>query len=381
MSLSGEKGSLTVRPFVQQSQHEAVHADVISSLVRSPNIFMIFIIGNTPNQTRSSPTKMIFLLDEYDMRWKLADAALDAEVVWRRTASTFDQAGDLIWLTNYFSSKVGQVFDAPPFNARAFAAVFLRRGEAPVLITDDPDVYSGVVSIADDPVATTVATLRDLGVTDRVGFVGTDFFLLNCWCQLSALAPEIDWHDSDDLIRMVKLPREPAAIRIGGATEAAAAALAAEYVVLRSEVMDKIQVSHGATVGYTCGNPLTGYRQVAPAPGELLRCFVIGPFYQGYYLDHGRTAVCGNLLTKVQAEPIEGCADIVEAVAATIRPGVSFHEPAVLSERLTAAFGPDSNPPADKFPFFGHPHRLFSEGPPMSASSSSLAAPPFRRAC
>lgn len=337
---------------------------------------------------------MYFSQEEYQARWQRADAALnranlDTAVVWGRTASTFDRAGDVIYLTNYFSSKVGQGFDAPPFNARAYCSVILRRGQEPVLIADDPDVHADVVPVRDfraasDPVAATVEALREFRISGKVGFVGTDFFPMKYWRELKALAPQIDWQETDDLIRrlrMVKSSAEQEAIRIGGRTsslsmtalmealidgetEAEAAARAARIVVAEGGVVDKIQVSHGELISFTCGDPLTGYRQVAPQPGDLLRGFVIGPFFQGYYLDPGRTAVCGNRPTEAQAELVEGCADVVAAVAASIRPGVTYREAASVGDRMTEAFGPDADPATEKFPFFGHPHGLYFEGPP-----------------
>ncbi|WP_282604338.1 M24 family metallopeptidase [Pelagibius sp. Alg239-R121] len=337
---------------------------------------------------------LIFSSSEYESRWKRADRALAAEgleaaVVWGRTASTFDRAGDVIYLTNYFSSKVGQGFDAPPFAARAYCAVILRRGAEPVLIADDPDVHSDVVSVCDfrvagDPIAKTVDTLREFGISGRIGFVGTDFFPVKYWDQLIALKPDVDWTPCDDLIRrirMVKSTAEMDVIRVAGktaskamscmmealiegATETAAAASAAECVVAGGGVIDKIQINHGKTIAYTCGDPLSGYRNVAPERGDLLRGFIIGPFYQGYYLDPGRTAVCGNVPNDVQAALIESCADIVEAIAAAINPGVRYSTAAAIGDRMTAAFAPDMDPAAEKFPFFGHPHGLYFEGPP-----------------
>ena len=337
---------------------------------------------------------MIFDAREYENRWSradaaLADAGLENAVVWGRTASTFDRAGDVIYLTNYFSSKVGQGFDARPFNARAYCSVILRRGAPPVLIADDPDVHAGIVSVNDfraaaDPVAATVSALEQLGIAGRVGFVGSDFFPMKYWNELTELTGNIDWVIADDLIRgirMIKSQAEQDVIRtagktaslamtrmmealIDGATETAAAALAAESVVARGGVIDKIQISHGATSAYTCGDPLTGYRDAAPHPGDLVRGFVIGPFYQGYYLDPGRTAICGNQPNEGQAVLIEACADIVESIATEIRPGVSYYDAAAIGERMTLAFGPDADPAAEKFPFFGHPHGLYFEGPP-----------------
>lgn len=342
---------------------------------------------------------MIFSQSECEDRWARALEAmrsrgLDTAVVWGRTASTFDRAGDVIYLSNYFSSKVGQGFDAAPFNARAFCAVVLRQGGAPILIADDPDVHAGVVAVhdfrvAEDPVAGVVKVLAELGVSGEVGFVGSDFFPVKYWDQLVAVAPHLKWRVCDDLIRrirMVKSREERAVIRragdisthamsrlmealIDGRSEAEAAAEAAYAVVAAGGVIDKIQVSHGDTIAYTCGDPMAGYRTVSPAPGDLVRAFVIGPFYGGYYLDPGRSAVCGNRPTPEQAFLLESCAGIVDAIADMIRPGVRFHDAAALGDRLVGEFGPDEDPAAKKFPFFGHPHGLYFEGPPYISTT------------
>ena len=318
---------------------------------------------------------------------------LSAAVVWGRTASSFDRAGDVLWLTHYFSTKVGQGFDAAPFSARAYAAVILRAGEVPVLVADDPDVRADAVATdrfvaAGDPVARTADMLAELGVTGEVGLVGTDFFPMKYWAQLQQATPGIAWRPEDDLIRTarrVKSPAECAVIRearavascamtrmmaalISGRTAREAAALAAHDVVAGGGVMDKIQISHGATIGYTCGDPLSGARDVAPAPGDMVRAFLIGPFRHGYYLDPGRTAVSGRAPTPDQAALLEATAGIVEAIAAAIRPGVAYLDAARIGDRMVAEFGPDADPAAEKFPFFGHPHGLYFEGPPYISS-------------
>lgn len=345
--------------------------------------------------SRPAPASLLpFAPAEYARRWQRAEQAmarrgLSAAVVWGRTASTFDRAGDVLYLTSYFSSKAGQGFDAAPFSARAFCAVILRAGEVPVLVADDPDVHAGVVATdrfvaAADPVAATVAMLAELGVTGEVGFVGTDFFPMKYWEQLRAATPAIAWRFEDDLIRrirMVKSAAECAVIReagavasgamtammealIAGRTERAAAALAARDIVAGGGVVDKIQISHGDTIAYTCGDPLAGCRDAAPRPGEMVRGFLICPFRHGYYLDPGRSAVSGRRPDAAQAGLLEATAGIVTAIAAAIRPGVGFGAAAAIGDRMVAAFGPDADPAAEKFPFFGHPHGLYFEGPP-----------------
>ena len=292
-------------------------------------------------------------------------------------------------LTNYLSSKVGQGFDAAPFAARAYCSVVLKQGLDPILVADDPDVHSGVVSVldyrvGDDPVSKTLKVLRDLAPSGPVGFVGSDFFPMKYWKQLTEQSPGIDWQICDGFIRRIRMRKSTEECEIirrggeistlamnclmealfGGRTEAEAAAEAASAIVSAGGVIDKIQVSHGDTIAYCCGDPLSGYRTVAPDPGDMLRGFIIGPFYRGYYLDPGRSAVCGNKPTPEQANILEACAGIVDAIAESIRPGLRFAETAAIGDRMVAEFGPDEDPSARKFPFFGHPNGLYFEGPP-----------------
>ena len=96
----------------------------------------------------------------------------------------------------------------------------------------------------------------------------------------------------------------------------------------------------------------------------MFRAFLIGPMYQGYYLDPGRTAVCGNNPSAQQANLLESCVNIIDTIASSVKPGVSFEDAAKIGDKMVADFGPDADPAAEKFPFFGHPHGLYFEGPP-----------------
>lgn len=101
----------------------------------------------------------------------------------------------------------------------------------------------------------------------------------------------------------------------------------------------------------------------------MLRAFLIGPFRHGYYLDPGRMAVSGRRPDRAQAELLEATAGIVETIARAIRPGTSFLAAAQIGDRMVAAFGPDTDPAVEKFPFFRHPHGLYFEGPPYISSA------------
>ena len=149
---------------------------------------------------------------------------------------------------------------------------------------------------------------------------------------------------ADDLVltvRRVKTPREldcfregaeivnPALERLMGAlisgkSEAEAAAGAIYEIARRGGNYHKISCTHGDTIDVTCRDSLTGYSLDAPNPGDLVRAFIIGPIFQGYYFDPGRTAVAGARPDRAQRELIEGCAEIVDRIGAAIRPGVAF---------------------------------------------------------
>ena len=335
-----------------------------------------------------------FSMGEYQRRWRLVGEAMVAHgvetaVVWGRTAGSFDRAGDLIYLTNYFSTKAGQGFDSGAHRARAYAAAILRAGSEPELIADDlevrPDfVATDHVTAASDPIAAVVASLRRTKTRGEVGLVGTDFFPMKYWAELQEAMPEISWKPCDDLVRHVRIVKSPAeqdVIRragqiasdamtqmmealIAGQPETEAAALASAAVVRNGGVIDRIWISHGDEIAFTAGNPMTGYQGKAPRPGDMIRAFVIGPMQHGYYLDPGRTAVAGKNANSDQKHLLESCIDIVETIAKAIRPGFRFDEAAAIGDRMTADFGGDYDPAAEKYPFFGHPHGLYFEGPP-----------------
>ena len=172
---------------------------------------------------------LVFSNTEYERRWKRVESEmrsrdLETAVIWGRTASTFDRAADVIFLTNYFSTKVGQGFDSGAFSARAYCAVIFRVGFEPILIADDPDVRSGVIAVSDfriasNPVAKVIETITNLGISEEIGFVGSDFFPMKYWIELQKEIPQIRWKICDDLVRcrrLIKSDEEKDVIRIAG---------------------------------------------------------------------------------------------------------------------------------------------------------------------
>ena len=92
-----------------------------------------------------------FPRDEYELRWQrvhdeMRRREIGTAVVWGKTSATFDRAGDILYLTNYFSGGVGHGFDTSTHRARAFSAVLLQTGETPELHADDPELRRDVSS-------------------------------------------------------------------------------------------------------------------------------------------------------------------------------------------------------------------------------------------
>ena len=314
---------------------------------------------------------------------------IEIAVVWGKTSASFDRAGDIIYLTNYFSGTTGQGTDISTHRARTFCAVILQPGEMPELHVDDPELRSELVATdrvcnSPDPVESVISALGERGDTGPVAFAGSDFFPVKQWKRLLEAEPKLEWRIVDDLVRAVRFRktdreldcfREGAAILnpamdllisglIAGDSEAEAAGRAIGELVRRGGTYHKVVCTHGDLIEYTCSDPFTGYSTEAPETGDMVRAFIIGPILQGYYFDPGRTGVVGNRPSPEQRALIEGCASIVDRLCEAIRPGRSYLEIAEYGDRLVADLGSDSGGAAAQYPFYGHPNGLYFETPP-----------------
>ncbi|TDE38481.1 M24 family metallopeptidase [Antarcticimicrobium sediminis] len=338
-----------------------------------------------------------FPLDEYESRWSRLEQIMtgdgfDAAVVIGRGGGTMDNCGDILYLSNHYSVSGGM--DSRIWSARAFSGIILEKGKAPELHIDEPEPRRDLVSIDsvycdNHPFLSLARRLNARGITGRVAFCGSWFTPVKYWRQLRDATPDIDWVDVDDLVRRaraIKSPRELDTYRIAGeaATEATdvlmtslisgmtereAAAEAARIVVARGGRIQAIGTNHGDTMDYDYRFPLTGAAVDAPAPGDLVRGTVHAAFQQGYYLDPGRTAVCGTA-TPRQQRLMEATADIVQKLTAIMRPGVFLTDVAAEGDRLTAAFGGSESAIMKNFPFYGHGIGLSFELPRISTTMS-----------
>ncbi|MEX0807387.1 MAG: M24 family metallopeptidase [Dongiaceae bacterium] len=336
-----------------------------------------------------------FPKSEYEERWRkthdeMARRGIDVAVVWAKGSGAYERYGNVLWLTNYYSAHSGQEPDNNFWRARSYAAVVLQRGETPVLHNDEPLEYKDWIATDRiewhlNPIAGVAEDLKRRKVTGKVALVGSDFFPFKYMDELRRLTPGIEWIVADDLVgsvSLVKSPRELDAFReagevstlamnaamealVAGKSEAEAAALGGAIVLRGGGIPYLIRMCHGKgrrMLDFARSN-LTGFSPDIPEPGDMVRCWIMGPMKHGYYLDPGRTAVFGKP-TKEQKDLILGCAGIIEGVMAAAKPGVKLHELGRIGDRLykEANGGSVQDQAAAQWPLYGHSNDMFFTG-------------------
>lgn len=324
---------------------------------------------------------------EYEERWARVYAEMRVRgfatlVVWQRSAGTFDRVGDVHWLSNFSAHGTGQDPADEAFCAGySFAALLFHDGAEPELHTGQPaaetdasriicgrawhHVPNFVVGLAD--------RLRSLGVEGRVAVVGDDILPGMYDRILRRHTAQIEWVSQEDLLlgpQAIKSERELEAFRtagdivtraltaameamILGRSGAEAAGLAAGIVVAAGGGFHRIDMSHGPrSERFLLSDDLYGYDTTSPVPGDLVRGWVFGPIHKGYWLDPGRTAICGRVATAEKTALVEGAAAIVDAIVAAIRPGVTSRELGVVGDAVARQVGYYDY--AQRLPLFGH---------------------------
>jgi Xaa-Pro aminopeptidase len=340
---------------------------------------------------------------EYEMRWQRVEnemkrRGIETAVVFGRSGGTNDRAGDVLYLTNFFSTASGQGYDSEIFQGRSFNSVLLRVGHKPELHADEPGLRLDL--LATDHVVTSNSPFKDIAQALKphrtkgpIAVVGSDVIPIKYWQIIQQELPDAKWRFEDDLIlsvRRIKSAREQDALRIGGeiATralnrfmegliagreEAEAASEAAKEIVRGGGAIHMLPCSHGDQINQFVRNPIVGYTFERPKPGDLVRAWVYGPLFEGYYLDPGRTSICGLKPTPSQRELVETGARIVEAILEQIRPGAKVRDVALHGRKICAQYGAENNQMTEKWPHFGHGIGLFFEkpyiGPEMCSDS------------
>lgn len=333
-----------------------------------------------------------FPISEYEDRWAKVLAAMkakgyDVALVWGKTSGVYERAGDMIYLSNFFSTHSGQEPDTVLWNARGFSCIVMQQGKEPQLHTDEAEVRPEVVAVKDangtyDVVKSVASALKDRNIRGRVAFVGTDFVPVKYARQLESYTPGIDFVPEDDLVRdvrRIKSKREITCFREGGEivtkgltalmkamlsgkTEAQAAAAGAKVIIEAGGTWHRIPVSSGKHVRYLESNPLVGYSTKPARAGEMFHGFIYGPVWQGYWLDPGRSAVRGKP-SAAQKKMIETQVDMMTRMMAMIKPGVRFKDVALWGDRFTAESGYASEALKTNWPYYGHSNGCMWEKP------------------
>ncbi len=318
---------------------------------------------------------MIFPREEYEARWsrlqeQLKRLGYTTAVIWQRTGGSYDGAGDVYYLTNYASVASGQEpnYGGAAVVGRGMAALIVREGAEPELHTAEPasivdrdEVACGEVFGHNSNLALGLARrLQDLGVEGRVANQGEAFLPVEIYRYLVSATPQIEWvpeigllyplqaHKSDRELEVYRKVGEVATRAltammeslIKGERECDAAAQAADIIIRAGGGFQRVMCHHGPKSEHAfLNNPLYGYSTDAPAKGDLVRGFVYGPIFGGYWLDPGRTAVCGGKPSPQQKKLVEDSVEMVNAVVAGIRPGVSGRELGKIGDRVVEKLG------------------------------------------
>jgi Xaa-Pro aminopeptidase len=329
-----------------------------------------------------------FAPEEYRDRWSRVHEAMAVRgyehlLIWQRGAGTFDRIGDVYWLTNFVMNGSGQDPASEEYGAPyTFSAVLIRRGREPELhvglpaaeLDLNPIVCGTVVSHPENLMTGLAQYLLAQGIEGRVAVVGDDV-LPGMYDRLLRLhTPQIDWHADESLLlgpQSVKSPRELEAYRmagdlvtraltsacealLSGQSSAEAASEAAAILLRGGGGFHRIDIHHGpGTEHRVVSADLYGYHTTPPMPGEVARLWIFGPIFQGYWLDPGRSLICARQPTGAQRALLEGAVEVVDALVAGMRPGLTPRELGVLGEAIARKHGYFDHPQL-KVPLLGH---------------------------
>ncbi len=345
--------------------------------------------GGARSRANVSPgPSLYFTADEYQDRWRrvhqaMADRGYDPLIIWQRGAGTFDRVGDVFWLTNFVMNGSGQDPASEEIGAPyTFCAVLMRRGREPELHVGLPAgdlelsqvVCGKTVSHPENLMKGLAACLQAQSIEGRIAVVGDDVLPGMYDRLLRRLTPQIEWYSDETLLlgpQLIKSARELEAYRwagevVTGALTAACEALligrssaesaaAAAAILLRAGGgFHRIDIHHGPQTEHrVVSADLYGYHTRTPAAGEVARAWIMGPIFQGYWMDPGRSLICGKQPTAEQRALLEGAVEVVEAVAAAMRPGVTPRQLGVLGGAIARKHGYFDHPQL-KVPLLGH---------------------------
>jgi Xaa-Pro dipeptidase len=337
---------------------------------------------------KGTRSHLFFGPEEYQARWSRVHEAMSARsydhlLIWQRGAGTFDRVGDVWWLTNFVMNGSGQDPASEEIAAPyTFSAVLMRPGREPELHlglpAEDLDlsrvVCGDVISHPANLMTGLGAYLHAQGITGRIALVGDDVLPGMYDRLLRRHTPLIEWHADETLLlgpQSIKSGRELEAYRtagdmvtrsltaaceslLSGHSSAEAAAEAAAILMRAGGGFHRIDIHHGVDTEHrVISMDLYGYDTSLPAAGDVVRAWIMGPIFQGYWMDPGRTLISGNRPTGPQRALLEGAVEVVDTVAAAMRPGVTPRQLGMLGGAIARKHGYFDHPQL-KVPLLGH---------------------------
>lgn len=303
-------------------------------------------------------------------------------IVWSRGGATYDNFGDVLYLTNHYG-PFPWINDKPPlWTGRSHSAVIITADGEAELCTEIPDWRQDLVHVE------SVHVDRNLyrGVVDaasrhgldegEVGLVGLEAMPASAYRAIAAGLPRATLVDADDLVMQLRMHKSDAEIamlrrsaEIGSAItrtmmeqivtgntdgDLAAAALSMGARIPGVAQWD-IPLASGACSGHFQHARLPSWdAATAYRPGDIVHPDNYG-YVNGYIYDIVRTRVVGDRPAEWQKEIIEGAAGCVRSVIAAMRPGITAGQLFDIGKEYLIVNGfTDEVAFNTSFPCFGH---------------------------
>lgn len=274
-------------------------------------------------------------------------------IVWSRGGATYDNFGDVLYLTNHYGPFPWINDKQPMWSGRGQSAVVITADGEAELCVDIPDWRDDLVRIdgvhSDRHLYRGVAEVATrLGLDEGdVGMVGLEAMPASAYRYLEAELPQATLHDDDDLVmrlRMQKSDAEMEMLRYSSRIGAEITTVMMERAELGSSDGDcaAAALAYGAMVPNTvnwdlpfASGPCSGHFQWPRLPqrdterpyeaGDLVHPDNYG-YVNGYIYDIVRTRVAGDRPAEWQKEIIEGAAGCIREVISHMKPGVTAGE-------------------------------------------------------
>lgn len=350
--------------------------------------------------------------DEFEQRQrKVSEVARErgysAILVWSANLPTA-WLGDVLYLANHHA-MLCQLPRSAALHSSSFSALVVPAEEPPILLTTALDDTDDRIAVDDVRAAThlpqeVASLLVEKGYAEgRIGLVAHETMLASSYQALVAgLGDKVTLEPCDEVLetmRMVKSPAEIALLRdaaeIGlewmattmgaveaGRTEGEVVGEGLRYLAAAGGVPYDVIISSGPNVEHIWGSSGVPHwnHERKLVDGDMLHLDLWGPVRDGYYTDFSRSTVVGGKASEAQKQVLEGSIDLIEAIVAEIRPGVTYGDLHARGLRWMTENGFRS---ADEeggghsavYPSFGHGLGLGVENPQLIAGDPTVVEP------